>query len=124
MGLLTLREVQDIFVVFCPDGCLKLADMPQCKNEKWVPIASLKQGEQVNVFCFTDAETARKFGKRNYPKDWTKGVIALSKLEVEWIVAKGWKFMLLNFPRLFKDIEGFGYEILEFQTEPDLFMQR
>jgi hypothetical protein len=115
----------DIFVVLCPDGCLTYDDMKMCQEEKWVPIAVIKKEGKVTVPCFHDPELARKFGKRNYPKDWLAGVIALSLAEIKWMLeVKGWVLQVYTYPNLCKDLEGFGYEILEFQSQPDLFMKR
>lgn len=116
--------MQDIFAILCPDGALGYGDMKQCCNEKWVPIATFQEGDQITALCFTEHETARKFIKRNYPKDWVRGVIALSKGELEWMYKKGWNIRILTYPNLYKDLKGFGFEVLEFQTQPDLFMAR
>ncbi len=114
----------DVFVVLCPDGCMTYDDMHMCKTEKWVPIAVLKHGDDVTVPCFDKAETALKFGRRNFPKDWLAGVIALTLGEIKWVIAKGWKMEVLNYPKLFKDLPEFTYEVLEFQSAPDLYMKR
>ncbi len=114
----------DIFVVFCSDGCLQYADMKMCQKEQWVPITVLRQGDEVIVPCFHDMEIAKKFAKRNYPKGWLTGQIALTAAEVEWIASKGWKLEVLTHPRLFKNLSGFGHEVLEIQSRPDLYMPR
>ena len=112
------------YVALYSDGALKFEDLRQCRDEKWIPIATIKTEETIIVPCFSSLKVARDFTKRNIPRKWQGGVIALSDAEIKWMNDKGWHLAHLDFPRLVKDVEGFGYEVLELQNKPKLEVHR
>lgn len=106
----------DIFAIICSDGALtSRADIAQCQNEKWIPIAVINDGGKITVILFYDLQVAMKFIKRNFSKDWTRGIINLSDDQLEWMRDQGWEVKVLTYPQLLKD--KLGYAILEFQSE-------
>ena len=121
----TLKELlsAEVIVTFYSDGALQKSDMVQCQKEKWVPIVAVANDDKVMVPCFRSHELAKKFGKRNFPKDWLDGTISLSHKEVIWMMEKGWTLHILDYPHIMKDREGFGHQVLEFQTDPDLYIR-
>lgn len=110
----------DLFAVFCPDGTLKLKDMNRCQAEKWIPIATITVKNKINALIFSDVKVARNFIRRNYPKDWLRGLIVLSTKQLEWMRDKNWEVRYMTYPNILKDTPGFGYEVIEFDVEPDL----
>jgi len=114
----------DVYAIFCPDGALSFDDMEQCQREKWVPIATLTVDNKIHALIFNDPKIAQTFIRRNYPKNWIRGLIALSNKELQWMQGKGWEIKCMTYPNILKDTAGFGFEILEFQTEPTLKIGR
>lgn len=111
----------DIFAVLCSDGAIvNCDDVKQCEKEKWLPVAAIIEGNKTTVLLFCDLQVAVKFIKRNYSKDWTRGIINLTTTQLKWMNDQGWESRVLTFPQILKDIPGFGYAILEFQDEMDI----
>jgi len=114
--------MDNVYVVICSDGALKFSDMKQCQDEKWLPISVFYKENDIHVIAFTDPLVGKRFIKRNYPKNWLVGVIALSEMEIDWLKEKGWKLELFSYPNLLHG-RKLGYEILEFQSNPELLLK-
>lgn len=111
----------DVFAVLCSDGAITSRDdVKQCEREKWLPVASLNKDGKVTVLLFYDLQVAVKFIKRNYSKEWTRGIINLTTTQLEWMSSQGWEYKVLTYPQMLKDLPEFGYSILEFQDEMDI----
>ena len=109
----------DVFAVICSDGAIaNRDDVNQCQREKWLPIAATVSGDKTTVILFYDLQVAVKFIKRNFPKEWTRGIINLTNSQLEWMRDQGWEVKVLTYPQLLKDT--LGYTILEFQSEMDM----
>lgn len=114
----------DVFAVICSDGAItNRDDVKQCQNEKWMPVATISKDGKITVLLFYDYQVAAKFIKRNYPRDWTRGIINLTEDNLKWMRDQGWESKVLSYPQLLKDAPGFGYEILQFQSEMDVVIR-
>ena len=109
-----------MYAVLCPDGALNKEDMIQCQNEQWVPLAVYRPNGIIHLLCFRDYKVAANFFWKNYPRGWLFGIVELSDEEIFWAEEQGWKIEILNYPRKLKDRPDFGYEVLQFQSVPDL----
>lgn len=110
------------------DGSISPTDLKkECQNQKWIPLAVVKDKvEQIFVICFNSQDIARKFSKRNFPKNWIQGSIKLSDADLNFIDKKKWKIKILDFPRLLNSHPEYtlSFEILDFYEEPELFYTR
>ena len=106
------------------DGSIEKDDLKnECQSQKWIPLAVKKdKNNEITVICFNDYKDALKFSKRNFPKNWIKGSITLSEVELNFIKNKNWKIEILTFPRLLNSHPEYklGFEILEFHDTPGL----
>jgi hypothetical protein len=113
------------------DGVMNQHDIvSECKTQKWVPICVYREKSVVDavptVIGFNDQEMAKKFAKRNLPKDWVRGGVKLADEDVKWIKDKGWNIEIFTFPKLMNShpVYEISFEVLEFSEEPDLRYQR
>ena len=113
-----------MYAILCTDGQVDYkAVINECRPEKWVPIFSYyetKNPKTPIIPIFHDPETARKFTKRNLPKDWVKGAVFLIPENIDWMKEKNWKINIMQFPRLMKNLPNvkIGFEIMEFIKVP------
>lgn len=115
------------------DGVMQTHEIAgECKSQRWVPICVYRE-KGVNdavptVIGFNNAETAKKFAKRNIPKDWVQGGVSLTDEDVQWIKNKGWKIEIFTFPKLMTShpVYEISFEVLEFtgEDEPEVHYQR
>lgn len=111
----------EVYAVICSDGAItNRDDVKQCQHERWMPIATITQDGKVTVLLFYDYKIAAQFIKRNYPSDWTRGIISLTTDELKWMQDQGWGNKILSYPQRLKDTPGFGYEVLQFQSDMDI----
>lgn len=111
------------------DGVLKLHEIDECKKEKWVPLCVYREKSTdgvPTVIGFDNQEIAKKFAKRNLPKDWLRGCVELVEEDVAWIKDKGWKIEVFTFPKLMKNhsLYEISFEVVELSGEPELHYQR
>lgn len=113
------------------DGVLKLHEIAdECKKGKWVPVCVYREKSVVDgiptVIGFNDQETAKKFAKRNLPKEWLRGGVELTKQDMQWIKDKGWNIEVFTFPKLMTShpLYEISFEVIELSDEPDLRYQR
>lgn len=94
----------------------------ECVKQKWVPLLVYRRkgSEQPILPIFALLDTARAFSKRNLPKDWLKGTVSLTDVDIEEIKSRGWVMESFDYPRKMKDLPDieFGLEIHEFAEEP------
>lgn len=113
-----------MFAVIFSDGEVKLDDLRyDCREHLWIPIAVHKdRNGSVTVLCFNEADTARRFAKRNIPKTWVQGAVLLNDDQIAFINSKRWKIEVLGFPRIFRDNpdQVLGFEIVEFDEKPSM----
>jgi len=113
------------------DGILKLHEIAkECKKDKWVPVCVYREKLVVDgvptVIGFNSQEIAKKFAKRNLPKEWLRGSIRLTEESITWIKNKGWKIEFFTYPKLITShpLYEISFEIIELGNEPDLYCQR
>lgn len=113
-----------MFAVIFSDGEIKLDDLKNdCREHLWIPIAVHKDRDgSVTVLCFNEADTAKRFAKRNIPKTWVHGAVLLNDDQIAFINSKKWKIEILGFPRIFRDNpdQVLGFEIVEFSEKPGM----
>jgi hypothetical protein len=99
-------------------------DLSEVRNEcvpgKWVPIFGFRSNSEDSptIPLFHNEETAKKFIKRNLPKEWWHGGVELTDADIEWMKSKGWILKEMNFPHLVTNYK-YGVEILEFSEQPN-----
>jgi hypothetical protein len=109
-----------MWAILFSDGALKLEDLDQIRNEKWIPVLCIRPRGFGNstVLLFDTQETAYKFVRRNMDdKKWLKGAIELGDEDVADIKKK-FRVEELSFPKRYDSHPEFeiGYEVIEFQT--------
>jgi hypothetical protein len=108
--------------IICTDGQLGLTEIQkECVKGKWIPLLVLKQNNNLILPIFNLVEIARKFIKRNLPKEWNHGCVFLCEDDIVAIKKRDWKIEIFDFPRKVNEnpeIE-LGFEIHEFEEEPD-----
>lgn len=115
-----------MFAVLCTDGELDLnAVRNECVPGKWVPVFVYKVNADDSpiVPVFRDAITAKKFAKRNLPKNWMLGAVELTDRDIEWIKEKEWIIKEMTYPHKVDNYHC-GFEILEFEVVPDFRTSR
>jgi hypothetical protein len=108
--------------VLCTQGEMSLGEvLRECRNDCWVPLLVMRPDEGPPVVpVFPLEETARDFARRNLPKKWVHGAVALTDRDLEWMDSKGWDVVRYDFPRKLKDVVEFDIEILEFDEPPEV----
>ena len=113
-----------MIVAFYSNGQIQLNEISvECKKSKWTPIAVLRCADgSIVVPTFIHESTVKDFSRRNFPKVWLIGAILLSENDINFIKKKCWKFMVLNYPRLFTNHPEYklDFEIIDFDDEPSL----
>lgn len=112
-----------MFALICTDGQMSVSEIhAECVKEKWVPLLVYrsKDSKQPILPTFTLLDTARAFSKRNLPKEWLKGTVWLTDVDIQNIEKRGWRMEPFEYPRKMKDLPDieFGFEIHEFAEEP------
>lgn len=94
----------------------------ECTSEKWAPICAFYKDGNTYIPLFHDPMTARKFARRNLPRDWQEGAVFTIPKNIAWMEGKGWKMAVMNFPRLMRDLPGItlGFEVMEFIEKPEI----
>jgi hypothetical protein len=120
-----------MFAVLCSDGAITPEHIVgQLRDEQWVPLAVTKPRNIENptptLLTFNNQEIAKKFARRNFPKDWLVSVVQLADDDQEWIKEKGWLIKNLTYPQLMNTHPDYEltYEILTFKTRPDVGIVR
>lgn len=115
------------FAVLCSDGVIKPEDIVgELREEQWVPLAVTKprgvENAAPTLLLFNDQETAKKFAIKNFPKDWLVSVVQLADDDHDWIKDRGWLTEVVTYPRIMNSHPDYEltYEVLEFQTKPDV----
>ena len=116
-----------MFAVLCSDGAIKPEDIVgQLREEQWVPLAVTKPRNKPDasptLLLFNDQETARRFAVRNFPKDWMVSVVQLADDDLGWVGERGWLTETITYPRIMNSHPDYEltYEVLQFQTKPDV----
>lgn len=116
-----------MYAVLCTDGQMDAgAIIKECPSQKWAPIFAYYEKGVTYIPLFHDPMTARKFAKRNLPKDWLQGAVFTIPENIAWMENKGWKMTTMNFPRLMTGLPGItiGFEVMEFIEEPEIKVSR
>ena len=118
-----------MIAILCTDGQMKLEEVRnECQPGKWVPLFIYTvAGESFpTIPLFHDEKTAKAFIKRNLPKDWLHGGVALTERDIQWMKDKGWQIREMSYPNRMTDLKNikFGFEILEFGEEPEFRISR
>lgn len=118
------REVM-MFALIYTDGQLKLNDIiKECINQKWIPLMIYRDiiKSVVHIPLFNCESVAKSFMKRNLPKSWSHGTIALCNNDLVSLSTKGWILQNFEFPNKIKDRTDIqiGFEIFELDESPDL----
>lgn len=109
-----------MIVLLYSDGILSINDiLKECKIQKWFPICA--QGN--TVIGFNDPEIAKKFAKRNFPKNWIRGGIRINENDINWIKSQNWSIEILNWPKLMKDLSFLIFETQEEMQHKFLYNQ-
>lgn len=123
-----LAAEETIYACLYSDGHVHLKDVgKECIKEQWIPIAIYRMADgQPTVILFKSQELVRKFGKRNLPSNWTHGAVQLSQKNLDWLITKNLNLEVFDFPKKLKDNPDIelGFEVMEFQDEPDLHYRR
>ncbi|MEI8270787.1 MAG: hypothetical protein WCG45_05470 [bacterium] len=107
-----------MFAIVATDGELTSKNIKEeCVNEKWISIASYKEDNNTIIPVFYNEKDAMSFFARNLPKNWIKGTVNLTSLEIDWIKNKGWEIEEMKFPKKMKI--KFEVEILELANTPN-----
>lgn len=113
-----------MYAILFSDGQIDIkAIRKECRPEKWVPILTYKDVNNITtVPVFHDPNLAKTFIKRNFPENWTQASIFLAENNIEWIKDKGWKFEMMAFPRLMKNLPNihFEFEIMDLIVIPEI----
>lgn len=113
-----------MIAALCSNGQIELGELStDCRKDKWIPIAILRdKNDSVIVPTFVHETIVKKFCKRNFPKNWVIGAVLLSDNDLAFIRNKGWKIMILDYPKLFTSHPDYklDFEIIEFADEPNL----
>ena len=104
-----------MFAILHTDGNLKLKDLyTECRDQKWIPILTYEN----KVVCFHFQDVAKRFAKRNLPKDWLTGAIQLDRDAIKKIRDSGLKIDILDYPK--KLNVKFELEVIEFNYKPEI----
>lgn len=113
-----------MYAILFTDGQIDMkAIRKECRPEKWVPILTYKDVKNITIVpVFYDANLAKTFIKRNFPKDWTQASVSLGENNLKWMKDKGWKLEVMTFPRLMKNLPNihFEFEILDLLVVPEI----
>jgi len=111
-----------MIAILCTDGAMELTDIcSECKNNKWVPILVYYKDSVPTVVTFSNEDTAKRFAQRNLRKGWLLGAVYLGDEGIEFIKSRGWNIEVMNWPRR---LTNFGYEVVEFDTAPEVYCGR
>jgi hypothetical protein len=119
-----------MFAVLYNDGALTFGDViNSCHAEKWVPLYTYRtvaNPDAVKIVCFENEKDVKKFAKLNLPKDWLVGAVQLSKAEMMWCAAKGWKLVMFSKPMVMRKRTDLtvGHEVIEFSESPGVCAKR
>lgn len=114
-----------MYFVIYSDGQISTQEISSdCQKNSWIPITTIeyKSGDKT-IPCFYDANSAKTFAVRNFPKNWLKGIVFLEQEDLIDILSNGYKIDKFSFPKLFKDRQDcvLNFVILDFKTTPDLY---
>lgn len=118
-----------MMAILCSDGQMALQDViKECVHQKWIPLLTFryKDKEEIYLPIFSIQDTAKDFIKRNLPKKWIKACIELSNHEINTINSLNLRMEHFSFPRKISENPSIimGFEIIDFQHEPDFFCSR
>ena len=100
--------------ILCGQGHMSYQDMlKECQSENWLPVLVMRMNGQTILPMFPNERLAAGFIRRNLPKEWTTGVIAITSEDADQMDEKGWKAIEFTFPRKVKDIVEFDVEVIE-----------
>lgn len=107
--------------IMCTQGNLSCQDIKnECRKDKWFPILTYVVNGTKNLPLFSDPNKAKKFIKRNLPKNWLQGVIQLTDEDVVQLRSK-FNVLDMNYPNIVRDLPGLQWveEVIELNVEPD-----
>jgi len=111
------------YCIFCTQGQMTPQEFrKECGSECWLPILIFRNpGDQTIVVpVFESREIAKRFARKNLPRDWYCGTLNMRMRDAEWMDNRGWRAIKYNYPHKMTDKVEFDIEILEF--EPDYKM--
>jgi hypothetical protein len=113
-----------MFAIICTDGQITLSQLrSECVKGKWVPLLIYRNKETKLPILpiFNSLDIARQFSKRNLPKEWLKGCVSLTDVDMVAIDNRGLSTEIFDFPRKMTDLPDieFDLEIHEFAEEPN-----
>lgn len=120
----------DVFFMFSTLGEMGVKDViSECQAQGWMPLLVFRPKATTQptlIPCFKTREQAIQFGKRNLPKTHLFGTAILTdedkaKLAAEWVEKRNWRFLLLDHPRLLKNLGTFDVEVYEPTHKPDVY---
>ncbi|RTK94355.1 MAG: hypothetical protein EKK64_08570 [Neisseriaceae bacterium] len=89
-----------MFAVVATDGELTSKNIKEeCVREKWISIVSYKNNNKTTIPVFFNEKDVISFFKRNLPKNWIKGSVNLTELEIDWMLKKGWQIEEMRFAK-------------------------
>jgi len=108
--------------ILCGQEHMSYHDMlKECQSENWLPVLVMRINDKTILPMFENERFAARFIKRNLPKKWTTGVIAITPQDAERMNEKGWEAIKFTFPRKVKNIVKFDVEVIECN---DVIVQR
>jgi hypothetical protein len=111
-----------VWAVIFSDGALKLSDLEQIKEEKWVPLAAIRPKDDpdapARILFFPDGMVAYKFVKRNERfKSWLRGGLQLGDDDAKMIEEK-FPIEKLSYPNRYDSHPTYQlcYEVVELSS--------
>ncbi len=96
----------------------------ECGSEKFAPLLLYEyEGKRILPF-FDNAETCRKFCRRNLPKEWPSGAVHLTKEDLGVLATQNLMFEKFHWPRKIKDLVTWDVHVHEFVNTPDIITDR
>lgn len=89
----------------------------ECHRQGWAPFLAFKEGETFIVPVFAKDDVARRFAKRNIPKDHLWGLVAPTDEEWNFIRERGWELREFSYPHRLE--AALDVVIVEFHAKPN-----
>lgn len=94
----------DFFALIRTSNELKIHDLRnECQQEKWAPVLVLRYPNRTVIPLFTNVQIARKFLRRNVPRNEICGVMGMIDEDTQIFINRGWEIDWHHHPRKYVD---------------------
>ncbi|MDO8512029.1 MAG: hypothetical protein Q7S57_02050 [bacterium] len=112
-----------LYAIVCTQGHMNSREVEnECVAQKWVPLVVFRKEGKTFMPFFKVTKFARRFAKRNLPKEWLTGAVNLGDEDRAIITGKGIICTVLDFPDKLKDVAEFDIEIHEYHPNTEVEM--